>query len=461
MKQIRFNIDRIIWVFILISFSSGCTVVKKPYFQSNYYQQTISALESSKPGINQINDSLFAGFSRISITPDLTEKIHKNKNQSSIPVAGFGQVKTKYATGIHDSVFVRAVALKAGKQTIIMVSADLLIMPPNIIDSVAKSLTQHGITRDQLFFSAIHTHSGIGGWGYGPLARIMAGKEDKNLEKWLVRNMEKAVLSALMDLHPASIGTGRFFAPQYTRNRLTGSEDQINNEFNYIAINQYGRKKCLIGTYSAHSTTIGSKNTLISADYPGCWVRKIEDSTGFMAMFCGGSMGSQSPVGEGSDFERARYIGESLADSTISHLKNTDMSDRISTSALSLQVHLPEYHMRMSRNLNYTTSFSSRLMAEPENVYLQALKINNLIWFTTPGDFSGESALLIKNILSGKGYDAVVSGYNGSYVGYIIPGKYFYLKNYESRAMGWFGPTMGDYVTDLLLQMGNAMIVSP
>jgi NRPS condensation-like uncharacterized protein len=90
-------------------------------------------------------------------------------------------------------------------------------------------------------------------------------------------------------------------------------------------------------------------------------------------------------------------------------------------------------------------------------VYLQALRINNLIWFTTPGDYSGESALMIKNLMTAKGYNAMVTGYNGSYIGYILPGKYFYLKNYESKDMGWFGPTLGDYVFDLLMKMGNTL----
>jgi len=60
--------------------------------------------------------------------------------------------------------------------------------------------------------------------------------------------------------------------------------------------------------------------------------------------------------------------------------------------------------------------------------------------------------------LAGKGYEAIISSFNGSYVGYIIPGKYFYLDHYESKLMGWFGPTMGDYTMDLIDQMISAII---
>jgi hypothetical protein len=436
---------------------AGCTVVKKPYFTSDYYRETIDSLQGSTHEENH-SGPLLAGFSRISITPDLSGTAeYSPRHYKGIPIAGFGQLKTKYATAIHDSIFVRSVAMKSGKEAVIITSADILIMPPNVIDSVVEKLKNKGISRDQLFFSASHSHSSIGGWGYGPLAKIIAGKENKKLEKWLTDRIVEAVLSAISDLRPARSGSGSFYAPQYTRNRLTGDEEQNNDEFNYLLIEQVNGRKCIIGTYSAHATTTGSKNTLISSDYPGYWSRKIEGKS-TIAMFCGGSMGSQSPEGEGSGFDRTRFIGEGLADSTLKHIMKTDMHESTLIDPLSLRIALPRYHMRMTRNLNYPTCFSRWLMPQPENVYLQALRINDLIWLTAPGDFSGESALLIKNILAGKGYEAVVSGYNGSYVGYIIPGKYFYLDNYESKGMGWFGPTMGDYVTDLMLRMADTVI---
>jgi hypothetical protein len=75
-------------------------------------------------------------------------------------------------------------------------------------------------------------------------------------------------------------------------------------------------------------------------------------------------------------------------------------------------------------------------MAKPKDVSVQALKLNDLMWFTVPGDFSGESALMIRNLLALKGSRAVVTGYNGGYVGYIIPSKYFY---YETMNQGQWG----------------------
>jgi len=460
MKQPIIIIYKILFVFTIAFLSNSCAVIKTPYFKTDYYKQTISRLDSLKPGLLSVNDTLYAGFSRVSITPDLNKDYDKKKEakQNVIPLAGYGNRRGKPAEGVHDSIFVKAVALKTGIHMAVLVSADILIMPPNIINEVVSQLSGYGISREQLFFSATHSHSSIGGWGYGLMAKAFAGKENKNLEKWLINQIKKAVLGALSDLQPAKLGSGSFNASPYTRNRLTGNQETINKDFSFIAIEQTGGKKGIIGSFSAHSTTLGRKNMLISGDYPGYWQRKIEENAADIAIFCAGSTGSQSPVGKGDEFDNAKYIGESLADSVLVHLNTVRMIEKSTVSALSLKLNLPEYHIRLTTNKNITSRLSNRLMPLPDNVYLQTLSINNLMWVFTPGDFSGEYALLIKKLMSSRGYDAIISGFNGSYIGYIMPGKYFYLNHYEPKLMGWFGPTMGDYALELIELMSNVLI---
>lgn len=437
---------------------TGCTVVKTPYFQTDYYRNTVSELDRIDTGINHASDPVYAGFSKNSIIPDVSSISSKRKSEK-IPIAGFGQLKTKYATGIHDTVYVRAVALKAGDQTKVIISAEMLIMPPNIIDSVMVLLNERGLKENQLFFSATHTHSSIGGWGYGIMAKLMSGKRNREIEDWLTMQIANTASEAVNNLQPAMIGGGSFNVPRFIRNRLTGNPEHNNTAFDFIVAEQVNGRKAIIGIYSAHSTTIGRKNTLISGDYPGYWSRKLEQSAADIAMFCSGSTGGQSPAGEGSAFESAAFIGESLADSVVSKLHMVNVHGKINMSSISLKMDLPEYHFRMTSGLNFTTRMSERLMPAPQNVRLQALKLNNLLWFFTPGDFSGESALILKKILSGKGYYPVVTGYNGAYVGYILPGKYFYLDHYEPRMMGWFGPTMGDYTLEIMELMSRALIM--
>ena len=460
MKKIGLIIGTVLsGTIFLLSFLISCRVDQTPYFKTAYYQQTKTRLDSLKKVLKSNDDLLEAGFSKVSITPSV------GHNQDSpemgkfveVPLAGFGARKGKSAKGTHDSIFVKAAAIKVGNQLVVIVGADMLIMPPNIIDEVSLTLQKKGIQRNQVFYSASHTHSSVGAWGPGFIGEQFAGKANVGIQKWLVNQISTAVTKAIADLKPARFGNGYFNAAPYVKNRLIGETGTINGQFNYISIQQKTGFKAVIGSFGAHATTIGADNFEFSADYPGYWQRKMEQGSVDLAIFCGGSVGSQSPVGEGNEFEKSKHIGEALADSLEKHLTQVQLKDRINLSSISLKMDLPAYHIRLTNHLHFTSWLSEKLMPLPQNVYLQVIKMDNLMWFTTPSDFSGEFALQIKDALANKGYHANITSFNGSYVGYIIPGKYFYFDSYEPKTMGWFGPNMGEYTFEMLRHLSNAV----
>ena len=460
MKRLVIILSFLLGSVVLIIFLSTSSVETTAYFDADYYHKTLARLDSMKSqNADPLYDSVQAGFARINITPALNNAAenHEEGNFNEVPLAGFGARKGKPATGIHDSVFVKAAAVKVGEKIIVFVSADLLIIPPNISDTVTALLLKKGIKREQLFYSATHTHSSVGGWGTGYVGEMFAGKQNAGLGRWIALQISKVVMSAIDDLRPARIGTGDFTVGDYTRNRLIGESGIKNNDFSFIVLEQIGYKKAIIGSYSAHATTLGADNWEISADYPGFWARKTENTTADYALFFAGSVGSQSPSGEGHGFDKAKHIGEALADSLNAHLPDVGLTDRETFSFLSLKMQLPEYNIRITATTNLATFLSEKLLPVQENVYLQAVRIGNMIWITTPADFSGEYALQLKHSLSAYGFDANVTSFNGGYVGYIVPGRYFYLDEYEPKVMGWYGPNMGEYTMDMIRQLARAM----
>ena len=457
MKKFGIILGTLISLLIVLYFVFTRPVDEAPYFESDYFKNTTAQIDSLKTNFKTTDDSLFAGFAKVSITPDLNsskDNVAEGKF-TKVPLAGYGARKGAPATGIHDSIFVKAVALKSGNQQIVLVGADLLIMPPNIIDSATVTLTKKGFSRSQMYFSATHAHSSIGAWGPGFVGEQFAGEENKNVEKWLVSQIEKAVIQAVSDLCPARIGTGNFKADEFTRNRLVGKSGTKNDDFSYLFIEQFNGKKAVIGSFAAHATTLGDKNMHISADYPGYWQRKMEKSAVDNALFFAGSVGSQSPVSKGVGFDESKYLGEALADSLLLQIPQTKLNARVPFSTFSVKMQLPAYHFRLTTTRNLSTGITKKLMPYPKNVYIQAVRIGNMIWISTPCDFSGEYALQIKNALLAKGFNANITSFNGSYVGYIIPGRYFYLDEYEPKVMGWFGPNMGDYSMDIIRQISG------
>ena len=105
-------------IFIMLFFLISCRVDHTPYLKSSYYQNTSSRLDSLKKKRILSNDFVEAGFSKVSITPSLgnaKDSIDLGQFKEA-PLAGFGARKGKSATGTHDSIFVKAAAIKVGTQ---------------------------------------------------------------------------------------------------------------------------------------------------------------------------------------------------------------------------------------------------------------------------------------------------------------------------------------------------------
>jgi hypothetical protein len=114
---------------------------------------------------------------------------------------------------------------------------------------------------------------------------------------------------------------------------------------------------------------------------------------------------------------------------------------------------LPEFQIRVSDKLKLRPSLANRLMKNMGDINFQAARIGNLIWLTSPGDFSGELAIQLKNSGCREEYNVLVTSFNGAYLGYILPGRYYHYNNYESRTMSWLGPYIGPYSYEMMYRM--------
>ena len=433
-----------------------------PYLEADYYLRTQARLDSVSSELASVTGEVQVGFARESITPLLSAEEDNPATGAfkEVPLAGYGNRDGKPAEGIHDSVLVKAVALRVQQQLLVLVASDLLIVPPEVSEGVSKILEQKiGLKRSQIFFSATHTHSSVGAWSEGIVGETFAGTFNAEVVEWLVQRFSRAIEKSVHNLQAGQLGVGSFDAADFVANRLVGERGTKNPEFIFLVAQQHTGRKAILGSFDAHATTLSDDNMLFSGDYPGYWQRKLEKEGADMAIFFAGSVGSHRPVSSGEQFDQPKFIGEALADSVLKYETITPLSDRIALSSVSLEMDLPEFHVRVTDGIRLIPAISQQLFPPIGRVYLQAARIGHLIWATTPCDFSGETAIVLKNAMHKKGYQALVTSFNGAYTGYIIPGKYYHLDEYESRIMSWFGPYMGPYTNDMLERLMQA--VSP
>jgi hypothetical protein len=66
----------------------------------------------------------------------------------------------------------------------------------------------------------------------------------------------------------------------------------------------------------------------------------------------------------------------------------------------------------------------------------------------------------LEDTLFRRGFQATVTSFNGDYIGYIIPSRYYHLSGYEPRVMSFFGPTMPDYLQELMRTMAFGVMAN-
>ncbi len=422
----------------------------QPYYETEYYTSTRARLDSVLAGTRPVEGPLLAGFGRVSLTPD-TSRAGFGK---SLPLAGYGKRRGKAATGVHDSLFIKAIALRVQEQTAVLLSQDALIMHSAVTERVNRLLKERGVpvAPQQVLYSATHSHSSIGGWGDGVIYELFAGPYDARVVQWWAEQVVAAIERALADMTPARYALASFPASAFVRNRLVGSRGRIDSTFSLLAVRQQDGDLALAGAYAAHATVLPPSNIQFSGDYPGYWQRRLENELGegTHAVFFAGAVGSHSPyVQGGQPFDQAEALGTALADSVLRYLPKLAWKQQAVLASLFLPIDLPELHARLTTNWRFRPALARRFLPIT-GTELRALRLGELLWVGTPCDFSGELAIDLRNHAAVQGFQAVISSFNGSYIGYVIPGHYYRMHSYESFNMSFFGPYMGPYLNEMV-----------
>ncbi|NOX67337.1 MAG: hypothetical protein GXO85_16440 [Chlorobi bacterium] len=368
-------------IFIIIAavlYYSISYIDTTPYFETEYYSNTIEKLNKALHSREKVEGKLQAGFAKINISPKMVKGAEDPSKGvfNNIKLAGFGG--GQIATGVHDSIYAKAVALKVDNDLIILVGGDLLLMAPEVVNKVAENLkTSSDLKRKQIYFGATHTHSSIGNCIPGFVGEKFGGKYQPEVVNWLAEKLTTVILKSVSDLQPAQIANGYIHSPNLVKNRIIGKTGRLNDKFTLLSIKQLKGKQTVIGIFAAHATTISDWNSEFSGDYPGYFQRGLERMGVDMAMFYAGTVGSHTNEGKGSKFDRSKYIGEALADSAMIVLNKMEYSDDVNLSTVATEIEIPKLQMiYIADNLRLSPEVGHKLMPVMKPIYLQAFVIN-------------------------------------------------------------------------------------
>lgn len=272
---------------------------------------------------------LKAGFARIDITPPFGNDLS-------------GYYERRLADGTLDPLYLNAVALTVGEETVILMAADYIGIKLDHAAKIRELIRERtGVPTDHILIAALHQHTSP--CLADPEARSTALR-DKVFIDVLYRRFADAAVMALDDRAEAEMSVGardvaepiafvrRYFTKEAgvvtnpsSKFTLTGRCAEADNTMRLVRFARNGKNDIAILNFSTHPDVIGG--TKWSADWPGFARRFLEeDIAGTSCLFFTGCQGDSNhndyfkPREErlhGKRYEHSAYMGRMVADAAV------------------------------------------------------------------------------------------------------------------------------------------------
>jgi len=291
-----------------------------------------------------------AGAARRVITPDL-------KRFDPVYIAGFGQ--NRVATGVHDELAARCLAVSAGARPLVVCGVDSIGL---YWDDVAR--VRKAVMAADVIVAATHCHQTPDTMGlWGPSFGQSGIHDDYN--RFVVEQTGAAAVEAVREMKPAVLRLASVNLPELN-GYFDDSRPPVVHDPEIVVLSVSARDGGAIGTlvnWANHPEALGSGNTLLSADYLAYFYAQLERQLGGVAIFVNGAVGGmQSPLGAAiadpatgqpapkNSFRFAEVLGARVADLAAEAVKKARPAriDRIEFREQLIRIPLANEGFRMA-----------------------------------------------------------------------------------------------------------------
>ncbi|MHB9034276.1 MAG: neutral/alkaline non-lysosomal ceramidase N-terminal domain-containing protein [Anaerolineae bacterium] len=250
---------------------------------------------------------LLAGHGRECITPP-----------EHVYMMGYG-ARNEPSVGIHDDLFVNAIALSDGEQRVVVVALDVCEMDVSCVLMLKGVIGEvNDLEPAEIIINTSHTHAGPMICP-GPYSRFEA-----HYFGVMATRAAQAVAQALEDMRPAKLGVGsapldigasrRQMQPDGTMTIGVDLNRPRLPEVTTWLMEREDAPAILLWTAPFHGATVTAENLWISSEWMGSGVRQFEAlEPNIRAVFVQGCCGDQNPYREQHAFTQLDAHGAAAA----------------------------------------------------------------------------------------------------------------------------------------------------
>jgi len=353
--------------------------------------------------------TLMAGYAQAVITPSLERPVY---------MAGFGQ--NRRAEGVHDDLYVRALALHDGETTCVLAALDLIgLFRRDTYDIIGR--VQAKVPGAQIILASVHPHHGpdtLGLWG--PDSRT-SGVDPEYMD-FMKAEAVATILMSLAKLAPATFKTACIEAPGTAKN---ARHPEIKDEELTLAqfLGRDGKPLVSLFNFPCHPEVLWEHNTQITADYVGYLRGEVERLSGAPCIFFAGGLGGMmTPDVVEHSFPEAWAIGSQLAGKGLEALAEVSAEGNIPVRRSWKMIHVK------LTNILYKLAFRRKLLPDVRDRDGKVISEVNLVrigglWLAgAPGELLPQLGLRLKRDLRKAGaQSAGILGLANDELGYILP----------------------------------------
>jgi len=382
--------------------------------------------------------ALLAGYGEKTISPPL-----------GTDLTGFGFYLDRHTNRILDDLKARALYLKNGERTQLLIICDLLGLTVPSSDKIRERLARElGMPKENILLACTHTHSGPAAQPLGGL-----GVVNRQYVEALPDMVSQAAAMAAASPQTAEFGCHVEAVEPIGYNRRNRDFGEI-DPWLKVAVFKQKEQKIYLMNYACHAVTLGPTKD-VTADWLGALVAEVE-KTGNRALVFQGCCGDIDPVcymnrRQGATADDFKLSARILAERAFKSEKHITFAEGAKIGSVEKRIRLPlqvfpkrdldkkteaayEANKDFARSREVVQAWRRRLVKQHDaylkspwmdDVPLQAVGIGDMKIMALPGEiFSGYGVKL-----AAKWPRLMTFGYANGNIGYIPTKKAFSTPN--------------------------------
>lgn len=343
-------------------------------------------------------------------------------------------------SGAPDSSFARAIVFDNGTTRAVVLSIDLLMMPPLVAAELQKRLPKLGFDWKNVYLGATNAYPNRGGWANDYASKKSLGDYDEKLVDNLTRATLQAISTAQKNGAPVQIGYGKLEDAHFLKVQKQTGESAI---------------VCSANTPQPVADPVNLPSGRSMADV---MTAQLEKGTGSFSVYMAGGIDRPAEKTNGRSGSDTASDRNGLLARAVPMLKRLPLRTDSVLVAQTVPLIQSDPQVRISQNWRIKPWLVKAIYGD-YSADLKALRIGKTVFIGNPGAFSSELVSALQATPTGERNNLVITSYNGGTIGQIVPDRYYYdpKSPYDIHEMNRFGPYTGAFITEMVQNLVSSL----